>query len=279
MKDKFFVKDHSVSQENFQLIYDEDLDMYKTFPQPSIEQLPKYYESDDYISHTDSKRNLTEILYHTVRKFSLKNKLRLINQYGRGKNLLDVGCGTGEFLKIANENAWEIKGIEPDTKARALANEKTQNSVFDYDQLQSFRFAQFDVITLWHVLEHLPNLDKQISIFKSLLKEDGRLLIAVPNFNSYDANHYGENWAAFDAPRHLWHFSKTSIEKIFRKNGMVVEKHIPMKFDSFYVSLLSEKYKSGSSNYFNAFWQGLKSNLYAMTSGEYSSLIYVIKKA
>ncbi len=279
MRENISVKDHTVSRETFQLVYDEVLEMYKTTPQPSPEELPQYYHSEDYISHTDSKRNIVERLYHIVRTHSLKKKIKLINNYGTSKQLLDVGCGTGEFLKAAQNNGWDVSGIEPDDKARILANDKTQNCVFDYGKLKTLRFANFDVITLWHVLEHLPNLDMQISIFRSLLKDDGRIIIAVPNFKSEDAQYYEEYWAALDVPRHLWHFSKTSIEKLFAKNGMVVERHIPLKFDSFYVSLLSEKYKNGSSNFISAFWQGLKSNLAAMNTGEYSSLIYVIKKA
>ena len=146
------------------------------------------------------------------------------------------------------------------------------------EELFQLEPAKYEVITLWHVLEHVPNLQEYISELKKLLKPNGVLIVAVPNFKSYDAEYYNEFWAAFDVPRHLWHFSKKSIDLLFSKHGMSVSKTLPMKFDSFYVSMLSEKYKTGKSNILRAFWIGLKSNIKAMSNNEYSSLIYVIKK-
>ena len=272
------VKDHSVSGEEFKLLYNEDFDFLETFPQPSLEQLPKYYKSDDYISHTDSQRNLFENVYHLIRKISLKRKLKLINSFSSNeKKLLDVGCGTGDFLQIAQKNKWTVSGIEPNEKARTIANTKTSNSVFEVDYLLKIKPNSFNVITLWHVLEHLPKLDEHISILKSLLKPEGTLIIAVPNYNSYDAKYYKEFWAAYDAPRHLWHFSQSSVSKLVEKEKMKVVKILPMKFDSYYVSLLSEKHKSGWMNIFNAFRIGWLSNFKAKHSSEYSSLIYCIK--
>jgi len=272
------VKDHSVSGEEFNLLYNEDFDFLETFPQPSQEQLPKYYKSDDYISHTDSQRNLFENVYHLIRKISLKRKLKLINSFSSNeKKLLDVGCGTGDFLQTAQKNKWTVSGIEPNEKARTIANTKTSNSVFEVDHLLKIKPNSFNVITLWHVLEHLPKLDEHISILRSLLKPEGTLIIAVPNYNSYDAKYYKEFWAAYDAPRHLWHFSQSSVSKLVEKEKMKVVKVLPMKFDSYYVSLLSEKHKSGWMNIFNAFRIGWLSNFKAKHSSEYSSLIYCIK--
>ncbi len=272
------VKDHSVSSEEFQLVVNNKFGFLETSPQPSSEKLPDYYKSEDYISHTDTRRNLFEKLYHVVRSISLKRKLKLINSFSsEEKNLLDVGCGTGDFLQIAQQNNWTVSGIEPNDKAREIANTKTNNSVYNTEHLLEFSEHSFDIITLWHVLEHLPKLDEHISIVKSLLKEQGTLIIAVPNYKSFDAYYYKNFWAAFDVPRHLWHFSQDSISELFLKENMEVIKTVPMKFDSYYVSLLSEKYKSGRMNIFNAFRVGYKSNLKAKGSGEYSSLIYVIK--
>lgn len=272
------VKDHSVSGEVFQLLYDDEFDMLVTSPQPSEDELPKYYKSQDYISHTDTQRNLFEKLYHFIRRISLKKKLKLINLFfSEEKMLLDIGCGTGEFLKIAQQNNWTVFGIEPNEKARSIANKKTNNSVSDIEELSNFKPQSFDVITLWHVLEHLPRLKEHISILKSLLKSNGTLIIAVPNYKSYDAKYYKEFWAAYDVPRHFWHFSQTSISKLFEKENMYIENRLPMKFDSYYVSLLSEKYKSGWMNIFNAFRIGWLSNFKAKQSTECSSLIYCIK--
>lgn len=273
------VKDFSVSGETFELVYDETLDMLKTYPQPKNENLPQYYKSEDYISHTDAKRNLFENVYHLVRYFALKQKLKLINTFSVSqKSLLDVGCGTGDFLKTAKNDGWQVIGVEPNSKARQLANQKNNNQVFDVDAMKQFDDHSFDVITLWHVLEHLPNLEVEIKKLDRLLKPNGRLVIAVPNFNSYDAKHYKQFWAAYDVPRHLWHFSQKAISKLFLKVDLTVEKTLPLKFDAYYVSLLSEQYKSGYKNPLKAFSIGFLSNFKAMRSGEYSSLIYVLKK-
>lgn len=274
------VKDHSVSGEQFELIQNSEYGFLETTPQPSSEKLPDYYQSEDYISHTDSKRNLFEKAYHVVRSISLKKKLNLINSYSsQEKNLLDVGCGTGDFLEIAQQNNWHVSGIEPNEKARNIANKKTNNAIFKTDQLLKFEPNSFDVITLWHVLEHLPNIEDHISVFKKLLKPKGTLVIAVPNYKSYDAKHYKQFWAAYDVPRHLWHFNKASISKLVSKQSFKVQKVKPMWFDSFYVSMLSEKYKSGKMNPIKGFCIGLLSNLKAISTKEASSLIYVIKNS
>jgi 2-polyprenyl-3-methyl-5-hydroxy-6-metoxy-1,4-benzoquinol methylase len=274
------VKDYSVSGEEFKLIYNSELDLLETVPQPSKDKLPEYYKSEDYISHTDSKRNLLENLYHLVKGISLKRKLKLINTIAsKDKTLLDVGCGTGDFLQIAMNNGWNVFGIEPNDQARKIANIKSNNSAFKIEKLLEFESNTFDAITLWHVLEHLPNLEEHISIFKRLLKPDGLLIIAVPNYKSYDAKYYKQFWAAYDVPRHLWHFNKQSISKLISKQSFKVEKIKPMWFDAFYVSLLSEKYKTGKMNPIKGFWIGLRSNLKALTSKQASSLIYIIKNS
>jgi 2-polyprenyl-3-methyl-5-hydroxy-6-metoxy-1,4-benzoquinol methylase len=269
------VKDYSVSKETFDLYYDESLDMLITHPQPSLENLGKYYESEDYISHTDNKRSLFEKLYHFIKSIALKNKLNLINslQPNKGK-ILDIGAGTGEFLSVAKNDGWQTIGVEPSDKAKAIAKNKGVSFVDETTELENH---SFDVISMWHVLEHVPDLDKQIKELKRLLKPSGTLIIAVPNFKSFDAKHYGKFWAAYDVPIHFWHFSKTAIKLLFEKEEMKLEKVLPMKFDSFYVSLLSEKYKSGKMNFVKAFFKGLQSNWKANKNFEYSSHIYILK--
>ena len=272
------VKDFSVSGEVFDLEANQEFGFLETTPQPASDKLSDYYKSDDYISHTNSKRNLFEKVYHIVRRISVIQKLKLINSFSSsGKTLLDVGCGTGDFLQVAKNNHWEIFGIEPNQEARTIANIKTDNAVFNAEKLSEFESKSFDVITLWHVLEHLPNLEEKIIVFKKLLKPQGVLIIAVPNYKSYDATYYKEFWAAYDVPRHLWHFNKVSISKLFLKVSMQVTSIKPMYFDAFYVSILSEKYKNGKMNFFKGFWLGLISNVKAIQTKEASSLIYVIK--
>lgn len=271
------VKDHSVSKETFDLYHDEALDMLITFPQPSLDNLGKYYESVDYISHTDSKRSLFEKVYHFVKGIALKNKLNLINSQQPAKGrILDIGAGTGDFLSVVKTDGWETVGIEPSEKAKNIAKNKGVSFVEATAELDT---NSFDVITMWHVLEHVPNLDNQIKELKRLLKPNGTLIIAVPNFKSFDAKHYGAFWAAYDVPIHFWHFSKKTIKVLFEKEGMLLKKTLPMKFDSFYVSLLSEKYKSGKMNFIRAFFIGLQSNWKAKQNFEYSSHIYVLQNS
>ncbi|MFK7113002.1 class I SAM-dependent methyltransferase [Flavobacterium oreochromis] len=269
------VQDHSVSNESFDLLLDPETELLKTHPQPSLEQLGAYYESEDYISHTDGKRFFFERLYHLVKSYALIKKVALISSIHKSKGLLlDIGAGTGDFLVTAKNAGWITKGFEPNLNARNLALSKGIELV---NETQVISDHSVDLITMWHVLEHVPNLEEQIQELKRLLKPDGTLVIAVPNYKSYDAQYYGKFWAAYDVPRHLWHFSKKSIEKLFNNQKMKVTQIHPMIFDSFYVSLLSEKYKNGKMNFFNAFWIGLKSNIKAGAKKEFSSHIYIIK--
>ena len=268
------VRDYSVSKEIFELHHNHEYDLLITFPKPTLEKLPSYYESEDYISHTDGKRSLFERMYHLIKNIALKNKVKLINSQSQKGKLLDIGAGTGDFLVVAKNDGWQTIGIEPSAKAKAIALNKGVNFA---DNLWDLESHSFDVITMWHVLEHVPNLDEYISELKRLLKPSGTILIAVPNFKSFDAEYYGKFWAAYDVPRHIWHFSKIAIGKLFAEKEMKLAEVLPMKFDGFYVSLLSEKYKTGKMNFIRAFFVGLKSNQSGKKTKEYSSHIYVIK--
>lgn len=271
------VKDHSVSGEIFELYMDEYLDLLITYPKPSEDNLARYYESDNYISHTDGKRSLFEKVYHFVKNNALKNKLKLINNEQPDKgSLLDIGSGTGDFLVIAKQNDWAITGIEPNEKAKQIAINKGVCFVSSTKDLDD---NSFDLITMWHVLEHVIDLEEQITELKRILKSTGTIIIAVPNYNSFDAKYYNSFWAGFDVPRHLWHFSKKAIQILFQRENLKVIKILPMKWDSFYVSLLSEKYKTGKMNFYKAFCIGWISNRKAKQNREYSSHIYVINNS
>ena len=274
MKPYLKTKDHSVTGEYFELYYDRERGMLITHPQP--DDLERYYESDAYISHTDSRRSLIDKLYQLIKRISLQRKISLINCFSSGnKTLLDIGAGTGDFLKETKTAGWQSTGIEPNKMARIRAQEKDIELI---SSMQDLPKVKYQVITLWHVLEHLPDLDRQILKIIDHLEEEGTLIIAVPNFNSFDAIYYKEFWAAYDVPRHLWHFSRKAIEILFSKHGLKVVKTKPLIFDSFYVSLLSEKYKSGKQKLIKGFWIGFRSNLSAWHSKEYSSIIYILQK-
>ncbi len=269
-------KDQSVSGEEFQLLHDVKNDMLITSPKPSDQDLGKYYESEDYISHTDAKRSVFEKLYHLVKVYSLNKKVRLISKLNKGQGmLLDIGAGTGDFLVVAKKKGWNVSGTEPNHQAKELAKQK---EITLEAATKNFEDSTFDIITMWHVLEHVSDLENQIKELRRLLKPEGHLIIAVPNYKSYDAHYYKSFWAAYDVPRHLWHFSKKSIQELFGEKDLELKKIIPMKFDSFYVALLSEKYKNGKMNFFKAFWIGFRSNIKGNRSKEFSSHIYVLRK-
>jgi 2-polyprenyl-3-methyl-5-hydroxy-6-metoxy-1,4-benzoquinol methylase len=267
-------KDHTVSDDTFEVMLNQQYDMLVTSPVPV--DLENYYESENYISHTDSNKSFFDLVYQRVKKYTLKKKVSLLNSFEtKEKTVLDIGAGTGDFLQACKNNKWNVFGIEPNKNARTIADKK---EIFLTEDISFYENKKFDIITMWHVLEHVPNLIEYIETIKVLLKDNGKLIVAVPNYKSYDATYFNNSWAAYDVPRHLWHFSQNSIHKLFTRFGMKIEKTIPMKFDAYYVSLLSEKYRKGKMNVLNSFWIGFKSNLKAKTTTEYSSLIYVIKK-
>ena len=279
-QNKFFLKskDHAITGESFDLCYCDIPELLVTSPQPPVESLLNYYKSDDYISHVKTKKTLFQAIYFSVRAITLRQKLKWVSSYkNNGNRILDYGAGVGNFVRAAQNDGWDCVGIEPHIKARTIANEKEQNTVYPAEYLKTLQPNSQAVITLWHVLEHLPNLEQEIRIFKQLLKTSGRLVVAVPNFKSYDAQYFKSYWAAYDLPRHLWHFSKKSISTLFEDFDMEIESIHPMIFDSFYVSLLSAKYQTGRMNILKGFAIGLLSNIKAYFSGEYSSLVFVIK--
>lgn len=271
-------KDFTVSGEVFSIVACRNCTFKFTNPRPEERIIHKYYESKDYISHNDSGVGPIDIVYRAVRKKTLQNKLNLINRlsYHKGK-LLDIGCGTGSFLEICKKNGWETKGIEPDKTARKRA-QQLSNSTIEANFLLAYPNETFDIITMWHVLEHVYALDETIQKIKKNLSENGKIIVAVPNCNSFDANLYQQYWAAYDVPRHLYHFSKETIKLLFQKHGLKVEEIIPMKFDAFYICLLSWKYKTKKTNFFKAIREGIQSNRIGSNDNNYSSLTFVISK-
>ncbi len=249
-----------------------------TNPRPVEVDLSKYYKSEAYISHTNKATNLVNFTYKLARNYTLAKKVKLINSISPEKSVLDYGCGSGEFLSACQKKAWKIHGFEPDQQAREKAASITQTNIIS--DLKDLKYLdQVSLITLWHVLEHVPNLNATIEQLKSKLTKNGKFLIAVPNHESYDAQYYKEYWAAYDVPRHLYHFSMKTMKGFLQKHGLKLYKTIPMILDAYYVSLLSEKYKNGRNNYINSIIIGYKSNTYAkVNKNNYSSLIYIAGK-
>jgi 2-polyprenyl-3-methyl-5-hydroxy-6-metoxy-1,4-benzoquinol methylase len=211
-------------------------------------------------------------MYKLARTQTLKWKYNLVSKT-QPKSILDYGCGTGHFLNYCKKKGLNISGVEPNSEARTIATKQLDTAIF---ALPTLIKKKFNVITLWHVLEHVPDLNQVVDWLKNHLAENGRLIIAVPNPESYDAKLYKEYWAAYDVPRHLSHFSKNTLGNLANRHNFSIESIHPMKLDSFYVSLLSNKHKFAASKPINSFITGLKSNSYARKSMNYSSLIYVL---
>lgn len=271
-------KDYTVSKEDFKIVSCTACGFKFTNPRPA--DLGRYYKSEDYVSHTNTKKGIVNRLYHLVRNYTLGKKLSLVSGFVSRGTIIDYGCGTGMFLAVCKGAGWNTFGMEPDEDARQIASGQGLTVAQDKSALESLLPDQFvNAITLWHVLEHVTDMDQTLSFFKNKLSANGVLIIAVPNYTSYDARYYKEFWAAYDVPRHLHHFSKSTIEQLLSPYGFSLVQTKPMKFDSFYVSMLSEKYKTGSVKLFKAFLKGLQSNFKAKEAFGYSSVIYIFKKA
>jgi 2-polyprenyl-3-methyl-5-hydroxy-6-metoxy-1,4-benzoquinol methylase len=269
--------DYTVSKERFSINTCKGCGFLFTSPRPDLSVLGNYYHSDDYISHSDTSKGLISKLYKVARSFTLDRKFRLVSNYCKEKPLLDVGCGTGAFLSHASSKGLNVVGIEPDNGARSYAIQNYNLTVFEEQELSLFDEASFGAITLWHVLEHVSNLDERLSQLRRLLRPEGRIFIAVPNPDSFDARHYQSYWAAYDVPRHLWHFTPQTMRRLLQRNSLILHDILPMKLDAFYISLLSERYKYGKEKYLSAFINGMRSNLKAGKEA-WSSQIYVIGK-
>ncbi len=273
--------DYTVSNESFEIFHCSNCQLRFTQDVPDAAHIGPYYKSEEYISHTDTSKGLINKLYQTVRKKTLKSKRKLIQKETglRKGQLLDIGSGTGAFVNEMKQREWIVTGLEPDEDARMIAKKSYGIELQNMSLLWQQEPESFDAITLWHVLEHVHELQAYVQQLHNLLKKDGRLFIAVPNYTSVDAAIYKEYWAAWDVPRHLYHFSPQAMKVLISQHGMQILKYKPMWFDSFYVSMLSSKYKHGKAKLAGSFFNGLKSNFKAMNNVQKcSSVIYVIAK-
>lgn len=274
-------EDHYASGEQFELYECEDCGFIFTQNVPVEEEIGRYYETPGYISHSDTKKGLVNTLYHTVRMYMLGRKARLISRIlGKSSgNLLDVGTGTGYFPNAMKQRGWTVEAVEKNEQARQFAKENFKLDIKDPGALTELPAKSFDVITLWHVMEHLENLHETWERFYQLLADDGVLIIAVPNCKSYDASRYGRYWAAYDVPRHLWHFTPNTIQQFGCKHNFILADQYPMPFDAFYVSILSEKYMKSSAAFLKGICSGFIGWFQSLVNKEKSSsIIYVFRK-
>lgn len=277
---KFFLntKDYFLTRKDFTLVQCSNCSFVFTNPRPDAIELPKYYESTDYLSHSAQNRNIKGLIYKIFRTINIKKKYKLIKKYCNGNSILDIGSGTGEFLAFFKSKGWKVVGIEPNNTAREVAKNTHNIEIYDNNKLEKLQKSSFDIITLWHVLEHVPDLNKTINQIKHLLAKNGFIIIAVPNIEAPDFERYQERWAALDVPRHLYHFSKNTLSKLLEKHNFEIIQQRPMPFDAYYVSLLSEKYLQHNFSYIRALINGFSSNKRAKTNNNYSSMIFVAKQ-
>ena len=273
------VRDYFLSGEDFAIVACKSCGFRFVNPRPDETEIGRYYQSDEYISHDAGKNDLFSRLYRVARSFSLKWKYGIVSRFGREGNLLDIGCGTGEFLNFCKQKGFSVQGVEPNPKAGAFAT--TQYGIPVAGSLDALEAApgSFRIITLWHVLEHLHKLNDSFDRIGTLLEENGTLIIAVPNSDSPDALRYRQHWAAYDVPRHLYHFNARTVSLLAERHGFEVRSILAQKLDAYYVALLSEQYLHGRKKYFSAFLNGLRSNLAAGKAGRgHSSRVFILTR-
>lgn len=283
LKKLFEATDHFSSGENFPVCECTDCQFRFTNNFPSEDIIGRYYNSPDYISHSDSDKGVVNRLYHHFRKRMLKKKVALVAGAAKHSTLrlVDIGCGTGYFLQTAKERGWSVSGIEKDEKARESATARSGLKVYDEESLWQMEPSSFDVVTLWHALEHMEKLNETIVKIKEIISPEGLIVLALPNCQSFDTKIYTDYWAAYDIPRHLWHFSPDSVTQLFAKHNLTIVKKVRMPLDAFYISLLSEKYKGSNLliRYGRAFAVGMVGYLKSLVNiNQSSSVIYIAKK-
>jgi len=275
------IRDHSVSKETFHLYSCGECGFIFTQDPPLPDHAGSYYKSEEYISHSDTRKGLVNTLYHYVRNVMLNRKYRLIKNLTAERELLDMGCGTGYFPGYMKNKGFRVTGIEKDDDAREYGKEKfslnilPENSLFD-----SSIKSRYGIITLWHVLEHLYDPKKYMRVFHDLLKENGYLIIALPNPDSYDAKHYDKDWAAYDVPRHLWHFTPRTFGDLASISDFEIIRQSSLPFDPFYNSILSEKYRHNKLGLITGGWTGLSALIKGwLDKQKATSVVYILKKS
>ncbi len=273
-----WLKDEFLSKEDFHICECLNCGLSYTMPRPNKEKIGEYYKSEEYYSHQENKKGFIPRLYESVKKVNLKHKYNLATQGLNVGKMLDIGCGVGDFLHTAEEHGWICTGVEPSEDAKAIAKTKTKANIINSEDMEKIPDATFDLITMWHVLEHVDDLKWQIEQLHRLTKTKGRIVIAVPNYKSYDAQYYKELWAAYDVPRHLSHFNKNVLTKIFKSKNLELVRTDKLIWDAYYISYMSEQYKQHKFPLLKGAFRGCISNCKARHTNEWSSMVYIFEK-
>lgn len=272
-----WLKDEFLTKKDFHICECLNCGLLYTMPRPSKEKIGAYYKSDEYYSHQENKKGFVPRLYEAIKKINLKHKFHLASSDLPVGKLLDIGCGVGDFLHVAENKGWQCTGVEPSEEAREIARQRIKGDLLYSEDLEQLPDQSFDLITMWHVLEHVDDLKWQVAQLQRLIKPNGRIVIAVPNYRSYDGRFYNAYWAAYDVPRHLNHFNKTVITKMFKTSGLSLVCMDKLVWDAYYISFMSEQYKHHFMPLVRGVFRGLVSNIKARRSGEWSSLVYVFR--
>lgn len=273
-----WLKDEFLTKEDFHIRECLNCGLLYTMPRPDKDKIGAYYKSNEYYSHQENKKGFIPKVYERVKSVNLKHKYKLATNGLQPGKLLDIGCGVGDFLHTSEMHGWECIGVEPSEEAKAIAQKRVKGKIITSEELEGFPNGAFDVITMWHVLEHVDDLKWQVAQLQRLVKPSGRVIIALPNYKCYDGQYYKEQWAAYDVPRHLNHFNRNVLTKIFKTNGLELVKMDKLKWDAYYISYLSEQYKHHSLPLVRGLYRGFISNCKAKRSGEWSSLVYVFER-
>lgn len=273
-----WLKDDFLTKEDFHICECLNCGLLYTMPRPGKDKIGEYYKSEEYYSHQENKKGFIPKIYEKVKKINLKHKYSLATKGISVGNMLEIGCGVGDFLHTSETHGWQCIGVEPSEDAKAIARQRTKAEIIESEALEKLPDASFDVITMWHVLEHVDNLRWQVAQLQRLIKPNGKIVIAVPNYKSYDGQHYKEHWAAYDVPRHLSHFNRTTMAKILTNNELKLVKTDKLKWDAYYISYMSEQYEIHKLPLLRGIYRGWLSNMKARRSGEWSSVVYIFEK-
>lgn len=273
-----WVKDEFLSKEEFQIFECLHCGLLFTEPRPPKDKIGEYYKSEEYYSHQENKKGFIPKLYESIKAINLKAKYKIATKGIKKGKVLDIGCGVGDYLHTMETEGWETTGIEPSEEAKAIAKKRMKAQLYSPEEIDQLKNESFDLITMWHVLEHVDDLKTEIAHLERLLKRGGRLVLALPNYKSYDANYYKEYWAAYDVPRHLNHFCKISIGNIFKNSQLKWIETKRLRWDAYYISFMSEQYKRHSLPLIKGAIRGLISNINARKTREWSSLVYIFEK-
>ena len=269
------VRDHLVSQESFDIYWDEK-EQFGWTDFKNTSDLSAYYQAEEYYSHQEQPKTFIQKIYSFTRGLMFHYKHNITSPFlFKGASILDIGSGTGDFLSFMNSKGYEVTGVENNPKAILISQ---KNDIKIHENISKLSDNSFDLITLWHVLEHLPDPEETFKNTFNLLNKSGHLIVAVPNIYSLDKDYYCENWAGFDVPRHLWHFSTPFLINFASKYNFELIRTKPLLLDALYISFLSEKQKGSRFSFLRGMVKGVYFNLRALRSKRYSSLVFVFKK-